>query len=155
MVLSRNIKQVVKKKYVASSKDKKDWIDFTKHIGNINPKEEDFSKGKTETNKVPKLDLHGFSLSASNKIVKNFIIESFDRRFKKLLIVTGKGQRSKFYDNPYVSEKLSVLKYSVPEFIKNDESLNNKISKISKADIVDGGEGAIYIFLKDNKKFTK
>ena len=130
MVLSRNIKQVVKKKYVASSKDKKDWIDFTKHIGNINPKEEDFSKGKTETNKVPKLDLHGFSLSASNKIVKNFIIESFDRRFKKLLIVTGKGQRSKFYDNPYVSEKLSVLKYSLLFQCYQRKYKNTKLSRI-------------------------
>ena len=155
MVLGRNIKQIVKKKYIASSKDKKDWIDFTKHIGNISPKEEDFLKENTETNKVPKLDLHGYSLTESNKIVKKFIIKSFNRRCKKLLIVTGKGQRSKFYDNPYVSEKLSVLKYSVPEFIKNDESLNNKISKISRADVEDGGEGAIYIFLKNNKKFTK
>ena len=54
-----------------------------------------------------------------------------------------------------MSEKLSVLKYSVPEFIKNDESLNNKISKISKAGIIDGGEGAVYIFLKVNKKFKE
>ena len=142
----------MKKKYVVSSKDKKDWTDFTKQIGNISPKEDDLLQANIEINKVPKLDLHGFSLSQSNKIVKNFIIESFDRRFKKLLIVTGKGQRSKFYDNPYVSEKLSVLKYSVPEFIKNDESLNNKINRISVADIKDGGEGAIYIFLNSNKK---
>jgi DNA-nicking Smr family endonuclease len=88
-------------------------------------------------------------------MVKKFINESFNRGYKKLLIVTGKGLRSKSYDNPYVSEKLSVLKYSVPEFIKNDENLNNKISRISKAEIKDGGEGAIYIFLKNNKKITK
>jgi len=154
MVLSRNIKQVVKKKYVASSKDKKDWIDFTKHIGNINPKEEDFSKRKTETNKVPKLDLHGYSLTESNKIVKKFIIESSNRGYKKLLVVTGKGLRSKSYNNPYVSEKLNVLRYSVPEFIKNDEDLKNKINGVLKANVKDGGEGAIYIFLKNKKKFT-
>ena len=52
-----------------------------------------------------------------------------------------------------VSEKLNVLRYSVPEFIKNDENLNNKISRIAQADIKDGGEGAIYIFLKNNNKF--
>ena len=145
----------MKKKYVVSSKDKKDWIDFTKQISNISLKEADFSQNNTEINKVRKLDLHGFSLSESNKIVKKFVVESFDQGYKKLLIVTGKGLRSKSYDNPYVSEKLSVLRYSVPEFIKNDENLDNKITRISIADIKDGGEGAIYVFLKNNKKFTR
>ena len=121
---------------------------FTKQIGDISPKRTDLLKQITVTNKVRKLDLHGFSLIQANKIVKNFIIESFDRGCKKILIVTGKGSRSKSYDNPYLSEKLSVLKYSVPEYINNDENLINKISKISKADLKDGGEGAFYIFLK-------
>ena len=145
----------MKKKHVVSSKDKKDWIDFTKQISNISLKEADFSQNNTEINKVRKLDLHGFSLSESNKIVKKFVVESFDQGYKKLLIVTGKGLRSKSYDNPYISEKFSVLRYAVPEFINNDESLNNKVRKISIADIKNGGEGAIYIFLKSNKKFTK
>ena len=153
MVLSRDFKKIVKKKYVTSSKDKKDWMNFTKQIGDISPKEADFLQENTAINKVPKLDLHGFSLSQSNKIVKKFITESFNRGYKKLLIITGKGLRSKSYNNTYVSEKLSVLRYSVPEFIKNDENLNNKISRTSKAAIKDGGEGAIYIFLKSNKKF--
>ena len=145
----------MKKKHVVSSKDKKDWIDFTKQISNISPKEADFLQNSTEINKVRKLDLHGFSLSESNKIVKKFVVESFDQGYKKLLIVTGKGLRSKSYDNPYISEKFSVLRYAVPEFINNDESLNNKVRKISIADIKNGGEGAIYIFLKSNKKFIK
>ena len=145
----------MKKKYVVSSKDKKDWIDFTKQISNISPKESDFFQDDAEINKVRKLDLHGISLSESNKIVKKFVLESFNQGYKKLLIVTGKGLRSKSYDNPYISEKLSVLRYAVPEFINNDESLNNKVKKISIASIKNGGEGAIYIFLKSNKKFTK
>ena len=145
----------MKKKYAVSSKDKKDWIDFTNQISNISLKEADFLQNNAEINKVRKLDLHGFSLSESNKIVKKFVVESFDQGYKKLLIVTGKGLRSKSYDNPYISEKFSVLRYAVPEFINNDESLNNKVRKISIAGIKNGGEGAIYIFLKSNKKFTK
>ena len=151
MVLSRDIKQIVKKKYVATFQDKKDWIDFTKQIDNIGVKEADLLQENIQINKVPKLDLHGSSLTVSNKIVKEFIIESFHHGYKKLLLVTGKGLRSKSYNNPYVSEKLNVLRYSVPEFIKNDEDLKNKISKVLEADIKDGGEGAIYIFLKNNK----
>ena len=142
----------MKKKYIASSEDKKDWVDFTKQIDNIIPKEVDVSRGNIKINKVPKLDLHGSSLNESNKMVKKFIIQSFRQGYKKLLLVTGKGLRSKFYNNPYVSERLNILRYAVPEYIKNDEDLKNKISRILKADIKDGGEGAMYIFLKNNKK---
>ena len=145
----------MKKKYFTTSKDKKDWFSFTKQIDNISPKESDLLKENIQINKVKKLDLHGYSLNEANKIVKNFIIKSFNNGYKKLLIVTGKGLRSKSYDNPYISEKLSVLKYFVPEYIKNDENLSNKINSISTAGIKDGGEGAIYIFLKNNKKFTE
>ena len=139
----------MKKKFVVSSEDKKDWMLFTKQIGDISPKEVDLLKQITVTNKVRKLDLHGFSLIEANKIVKKFIIESFNNGYKKLLIVTGKGGRSRSRENPYLSEKLSVLKYSVPEYINNDENLINNIRKISKASLKDGGEGAIYIFLKN------
>tara|TARA_B100001105_G_scaffold89963_1_gene71587 strand:+ start:19 stop:456 length:438 start_codon:yes stop_codon:yes gene_type:complete len=145
----------VKKKYSASSKDKKDWADFTKQVGNISVTEDDFLEENRQINKVRKLDLHGYSLDDANKVVKKFIIESFDKGYNKLLVVTGKGLRSKSYDNPYISENLSVLKNSVPEYIKNNENLNSIISKIIQADQQDGGEGAINIFLKNNKKFIK
>ena len=145
----------MKKKYFASSKDKKDWADFTKQMSNISVKESDFLEENQQKIKVRKLDLHGYSLDDANKVIKKFIIESFNKRYNKLLIVTGKGLRSKSYDNPYISKNLSVLKNSVPEYIKNDENLNSIINKITQADQKDGGEGAINIFLKDNKKFTK
>ena len=142
----------MKKKYSTTSKDKKDWIAFTKRFENLYDKDADFTKKNTIVNKVQKLDLHGFSLNKANKIVKKFIIESFENGFKKLLIVTGKGLRSKVYNNPYLSEQMNMLKHTVPEFIKNDEDLFDKINRISKADLKDGGEGAFYIFLKQTKK---
>ena len=144
----------MKKKYFSTPQDKKEWIAFTKQMNGISSKEDDPLEQNTKKNKVQKLDLHGFSLSDANKIVKKFIIESFNNGYHKLLIVTGKGLRSKSHDNPYFSEKLSVLKYSVPEYIKNNENLTNKIRRISKADLKDGGAGAMYIFLKNTKKFT-
>ena len=141
----------MRKKYSTTSKDKKDWIAFTKRFENLYDKDADFTKKNTIVNKVQKLDLHGFSLNKANKIVKKFIIESFENGFKKLLIVTGKGLRSRVYNNPYLSEQMNVLKHTVPEFIKNDEDLFDKINRISKADLKDGGEGAFYIFLKQTK----
>ena len=147
MVLNRNIQQVVKKKHSISSKDKKDWITFTKKMGEVEGKEIDHIRHNPRANHVQKLDLHGFSLNEANKMVKNFITKSFNSGYKKLLIVTGKGLRSKICDNPYLSEKLNVLKYSVPNFIKNEKDLNDKIKRVEKADLKDGGEGAIYIYL--------
>ena len=87
----------MKKKYVTSSKDKKDWLLFTKKMDNISIKEADLSEENTEINKVRKLDLHGYSLIEANQMVKKFIIESFNSGYKKLLIVTGKGSRSRFF----------------------------------------------------------
>jgi len=142
----------VKKKYFVSQKDKKDWINFTKKMDNIFAKEDDSLAENQERNKIRRLDLHGYSLGDANKIVKKFIIEAFDKNYRKLLIVTGKGSRSKSYDNPYISENFTVLKNSIPEYIKNDESLNSIIIKVIQAKKKDGGEGAINIYLKDKKK---
>jgi len=142
----------VKKKYLVPSKDKKDWINFTKQMGQIRSKEVDDYKENLNSSKIRKLDLHGLTLIEANKKVKNFLIESFNNGYRKILVITGKGSRSKVYDDPYVSEKLSVLRYAVPEYLKNDSDLNSITYKISEADKEDGGEGAIYIFLKNKKK---
>ena len=141
----------MKKKYSVSPKDKNDWINFTKKMDNILVKEDDFLQENKEKNKIRRLDLHGYSLEDANRLVKKFITESFNKNYRKLLIVTGKGSRSKSYENPYVSEKLSVLKYSIPDYIKNDKELSQKIHKIENANPKDGGEGAISIFLKANR----
>ena len=145
----------MKKKYTVTSKDKKDWIDFTKRLENIFDKDANFIKQNTPVNKIGKLDLHGLSLNQANKIVKKFIMESFEKGYKKILIITGKGLKSKVHKNPYLSEQMNILKYSVPEFIKNDENLFEKINRISTADLKDGGEGAFYIFFKKVKKPIK
>ena len=138
------------RKKIISNKDKKDWDIFTNNIGNINIKEIDKIKKVEQKNIFRKLDLHGLSLSEANKTVKKFIIESYNIGFKKILIITGKGLRSNSKKNPYVSEKLSVLKNSIPEYIKNEAYLSSKIKKISIASSEkEGGEGAFYVFLKN------
>ena len=145
----------MKKKDIISKEDYKTWDAFTRNINEVEDKDQININKNSKNNRVQKLDLHGYSLDDANKEVKKFIIESFNQNYENLLIVTGKGSRSKSYDNPYISEKLSVLRYSVPEFIRNDVNLENKISRISTADMKDGGAGAIYIFLKNNKKLIR
>ena len=137
----------MKKKILATTKDKKDWLDFINNLEAVDDKENNTLENY-KINQVKKLDLHGFSLDQANKVIKKFIGESFQNGFKKLLIITGKGLRSKVHKNPYLSQDMNVLKNTVPEYIKNDNELNDKIKKISKANIKDGGEGAFYILLK-------
>ena len=84
--------------------------------------------------------------------MNEFINDSFEKGYRKILIVTGKGSRSNVDKNPYISGKFGVLKYSVPDFIKNEENLNNKVINISVAEKEHGGDGAIYVFLKKNIK---
>ena len=152
MVFSRHIKpQIVKKKYSVTPKDKSDWSNFVKNIGTLSPKDEDNITNDIKFNKVRKLDLHGYSIISANDKVKDFITDSYTYGYKKIIIITGKGLRSKVHEDPYRSEKMNVLRNSVPEYIKNNEDLAKKINSIKTANIKDGGDGAIYVFLKNKK----
>ena len=137
-----------------TDKDKKDWKNFTSSRDKAPNKDFKINKKNIEENTKRIIDLHGFSLENANKIIEEFINNSYQEGIKKIIVVTGKGTRSKTANNPYLSRDLSILKHSVPEYINNNGNLINKISKISKASLKDGGEGAIYIFLKNNNKFT-
>ena len=138
----------MKKKFTISTKDKKEWTTFTDNLKNIKNKDEFIEDENTKNKKTLKLDLHGFSLKDANNSVKNFIEDAHRKNFKKLLIITGKGLRSKVYDDPYRSTKMNVLKDSVPQYIKENADLSEKIKKITEAIQKDGGEGAFYIYLK-------
>jgi len=131
-----------------SDKDKKDWEEFLSRDQKLPNK--DNSKKKLERGKVTSIDLHGYTLEEANRTVENFINKSFENNISKLIIVTGKGLHSDNANDPYVSKDLSILKYSVPEFIKKNQELMMKIYDIKEADIKDGGDGAFYIFLKKN-----
>ena len=96
-----------------------------------------------------KFDLHGFSLTDANRKVKEIIISCISNKYKEILLITGKGLHSSTSTNTYVSEDLSKLKYSVPEYIKNNDEINRYVVSISEASPKDGGSGAILIKLKN------
>lgn len=130
-------------------KDKKDWEAFLASNEKLKDKDQtEFRKNSPDTKT---LDLHGFTLEEANNKVKEFINSSYLNNVKKLIIVTGKGLHSKNYENPYVSKDLSILKYSVPEYIKKNKNLMKKIIELKEADIRDGGSGSFYIYLKNLK----
>ncbi len=129
-----------------SKKDKKDWEQFLTKKESLPNKDLVFSEKKTK--KIKNFDFHGFSLDEANKTINKLIKESYKTGVRKLVIVTGKGIHSDNEKNPYSSKDLGILKYSIPEYIKNNSELMKLINEIKDADIEDGGSGAFYIFLK-------
>tara|TARA_B100000700_G_C14757627_1_gene720540 strand:- start:102 stop:530 length:429 start_codon:yes stop_codon:yes gene_type:complete len=134
-----------------SNKDKKDWQNFLSNKKKLPNKDLGLVVNVSYKKIIKTIDLHGFSLENANKITEEFILECYNKGVNKIIVITGKGLRSKRHNNPYVSKDFSILKYSVPEFIKSRENLVKIIQGISEADINDGGKGAFYIFLKKNE----
>jgi len=129
-----------------SEKDKKDWEDFISKSEKLPNK--DLQQNKKTSFKTKSIDLHGYTLDEANKSIENFIVKSYQEKINKLVVVTGKGIHSQNEKDPYVSKDLSILKYSVPEFISKNKNLMNIINDIQDAKIEDGGSGAFYIYLK-------
>ncbi len=129
-----------------SEKDKKTWEEFLSNDQKI-PDKDNF-QSEIKSKKTRSLDLHGKTLDEANQIIENFIRKSYEDKVHKLIIVTGKGLHSNNEKDPYVSKDLGILKYSIPNFIKNNAELMELISNISEASVEDGGSGAFYIFLK-------
>ena len=132
-----------------SNKDKKDWQTFLNNKEKLLDKD-DFFKKRISENLTKKIDLHGFSLEGANQIIGEFIIKCFNEKINKIIVITGKGLRSNNQSNPYTSKDLSILKYSVPDYIESNKNLINMIREIKDAEIKDGGSGAFYIYLKKN-----
>ena len=145
----------VKKKDVKNlNKDMHDWENFLNNKEKI-PNKDSVHKKNIRYEKIKKIDLHGCTIEEANKVIEQFIQKYFDEDVTKIIVITGKGLRSKNVENPYLSKNLSILKYSVPEFIENNKSLTQFIIEIKDAKIEDGGSGAFYIYLKNKNKFKE
>ena len=145
----------IKKKDIKNpDKDKYDWENFLNNKEKI-PNKDFVRKKNIRYEKIKKIDLHGYTIEEANKAVEQFIQKCFDEDVTKIIVITGKGLRSKNVENPYLSKDLSILKYSVPEFIENNKSLIQFIIETTDAKIEDGGSGAFYIYLKNKNKFKE
>ena len=135
-----------------SDKDKKDWQNFISSEEKVHNKDLSLSQIKIDKDLVKTIDLHGFSLENANRTIDEFINRCFKTNVSKITVITGKGLRSNNINNPYVSKNLSILKNSVPEFIKSNTDLMKKIKNIQEAKAEDGGSGAFNILLKKSKE---
>ena len=142
----------MKKKDTLSKQDREDWENFIKSREKVPNK--DFVTNKIIRNeKIKKIDLHGYTIDEANNAIEQFIKKSFEESITKIIVITGKGLRSKNVENPYLSRDLSILKYSVPEYIEKNKSLLRLIIETTDAKTEDGGSGAFYIYLKNKNKF--
>ena len=137
---------MIKKKDL-SQEDKKAWDDYILNPSDIYDKDSNFTK-KTPRKCRLKFDLHGFTLDDANKKVRELIFSCSEKKYREILLITGKGAHSTNSKDVYSSKDFGLLKHSVPEFIKSDEELSNLIISVSRAESKDGGEGAIIIKLK-------
>ena len=129
-----------------SDKDKKDWDNFINNREKLPNK--DFKHQEKNFFKIRSIDLHGYTLDEANKTIEQFITKAYSEKINKLIVVTGKGLHSQNEKDPYVSNKYSILKYSIPEYVKNNNEIKKYIVDIKEADVKDGGSGAFYIYLK-------
>jgi DNA-nicking Smr family endonuclease len=137
----------VKKKEELTDLDKEQWEEYLKNPKDIFDKELE-GKNLIKTNLRFRFDLHGFTLAEANQKVRELITTCLEKGFKEILLITGKGLHSNTDQNTYVSKELSKLKFSVPDYIKSNNDLLDKIYSFEQASINDGGEGAIVIKLK-------
>ncbi len=138
----------MKNKRNLSKEDKKTWEDYIKDPSDIYDKDNTKPLNYKKNNRF-KFDLHGFSLDEANKKVKEIVIFCVEKKYKEILLITGKGIHSTNEKDIYVSKNLGKLKFSVPEFIKSNEELGKYILSVKEADLKDGGKGAILIKLRN------
>ena len=130
-----------------SNKDKKDWKEFTNSDEKLENKDVNFSKFEIKFKKKS-IDLHGYTLENANKVISNFINKCYLEGVDNIKVITGKGSRSNNKEDPYLSADLSILKYSVPNYIKNNSELMNKIKEIDFDSVNDTSQGNFDILLR-------
>ena len=132
-----------------SDKDKKDWQDFLDSSEKLKSKDVDQLKNQIISERS--IDLHGYTLEEANKQISEFIETCYANKVKKVNVITGKGMRSKNLEDPYQSKDLSILKYSIPNYIEENQNLMNKIIKIDFEAVNSPSKGNFNIFLKTIK----
>ena len=134
-----------------SDQDKKDWKRFINNNERLENKDKEIQKN--EKNFIIKsIDLHGYTLDNANKTISEFINKCYLEGVQNIKVITGKGSRSKNKEDPYLSTDLSILKYSIPNYIKNNSELMKKVKELDFDSVNDMSQGTFNILLKKNNK---
>ena len=133
-----------------SDKDKKDWQDFLNSSEKLENKDQKIPS--TPKRYIERsIDLHGYTLEGANHKMTSYIEECFLNGVNKINVITGRGLGSKNLNDPYQSTNLSILKHSVPNFIKGNTQLMSKIIRIDFEAVENPSVGNFDIFLRKKK----
>ena len=94
---------------------------------------------KSKTRYDARLDLHGMTRNEAFHMMEIVICREKIRGTKTILIITGKGHGK--------GEGLGILKRKVPMWLSTPK-FRKLVKGWEQAEQRDGGEGAIYVFLK-------
>ena len=88
------------------------------------------------------VDLHGETEVQAYELIKNFVKDCYFNNFKSVMIVTGKGPNSK-----------GKLKLKTPLWLKSEE-LSKYVVGFETMPHNKGGDGALFVQLKNKNKYT-
>jgi len=104
-----------------------------------------------------RLDLHGMRQSQAHGALRAFLLRSQARKLKWVLVITGKGTFARDSDNrdplggDWDAPPRGVLRRNVPMWLAEPE-LRSVVVSYTTAAVHHGGDGALYIQLRSQKK---
>lgn len=104
------------------------------------------SKKKHHTTKkiIDVIDLHSMNVDLAFQKLEEFIINAYHAEIKKIIVITGRG--CKLIDDEFVPQ--GILRFEVQRWLSYT-TMGNFVKSFRYADKSDGGDGALYVFLKN------
>ena len=95
-----------------------------------------------------RIDLHGMTLDQAHPALIRFVLTSYTRGLRLVLVITGKGQREDPYDP--MPMRRGVLKQQVPMWLRMPP-VAQAVLQVTEAHIRHGGSGAYYVYLRRDR----
>jgi DNA-nicking Smr family endonuclease len=94
-----------------------------------------------------RIDLHGMTQEAAHRTLFTWLAAAHARRYRLVLVVTGKGNPKNDENAPWMMSPHGVLKQMVPRWL-NEPELAALIASVQPAHVKHGGDGALYVYLR-------
>ena len=102
-----------------------------------------------------RIDLHGMRQAEAHAVLRGFLFRAYQNGFRMVLVITGKGRPNSLpADAPFDifdDRERGVLRRSVPVWLA-DPDLRAIVVGHTSASIKHGGDGAIYVQLRNRDK---
>ena len=90
-------------------------------------------------------DLHGMTVAQAHSALIHFLMTSYSRNMRLVLVITGKGKFQK--DTDPIPRQVGILRHQVPQWLRMPP-LRDKVLQVSEAHGKHGGSGAYYVYLR-------